>query len=89
MVVRFGVLIYNNARNILYKYLKNILNLRPSTPNFMIYGDVSKLPLQVTVDKTWKQRPGPNIRLALFSVTKIILTVCFKMFGIELSRCTI
>ena len=33
------------------KYLKKILKLRPSTPNCMIYGEVGKLPLQVTVDK--------------------------------------
>ena len=28
-----------------------MLKLRPSTPNCMIYGEVGKLPLQVTVDK--------------------------------------
>ena len=33
------------------KYLKKILKLRPSTPNCMIYGEVGKLPLQITVDK--------------------------------------
>ena len=33
------------------KFLKKLLHLRPSTPNCMVYGEVGKLPLQVTVDK--------------------------------------
>ena len=33
------------------KFLKQSLKLRPSTPNCMVYGEVGKLPLQVTVDK--------------------------------------
>ena len=28
-----------------------ILYLRPSTPSCMVYGEVGKLPLQVTIDK--------------------------------------
>ena len=31
--------------------LKKILHLRPSAPSCMVYGEVGKLPLQVTVDK--------------------------------------
>ena len=33
------------------KFIKNILYLRPSTPSCMVYGEVGKLPLQVTIDK--------------------------------------
>ena len=33
------------------KFIKKILKLRPSTPNCMVYGEVGRLPLQVTVDK--------------------------------------
>ena len=41
-----------NMLEILYrKFLKKILHLRPSTPSCMVYGEVGKLPLQVTVDK--------------------------------------
>ena len=35
----------------------------------------------VMIGKTWKQLPDPNIRLALFSVGKIVLTVCFKVWN--------
>ena len=31
--------------------LKHILYLRPSTPSCIVYGEVGKLPLQVTIDK--------------------------------------
>ena len=31
--------------------IKKILYLRPSTPSCMVYGEVGKLPLQVTIDK--------------------------------------
>ena len=41
-----------NMLEIFYrKFLKKILHLRPSTPSCMVYGEVGKLPLQVTVDK--------------------------------------
>ena len=33
------------------KFLKKLMKLRPSTPSCMVYGEVGKLPLQVTVDK--------------------------------------
>ena len=33
------------------KFLKKILSLRPSTPSCMIYGEVGKLPIQVSVDR--------------------------------------
>ena len=33
------------------KLFKKILGLRPFTPSCMIYGEVGKLPLQVSVDK--------------------------------------
>ena len=33
------------------KFLKKILKLRPSTSNCMVYGEVGKLPLQISVDK--------------------------------------
>ena len=33
------------------KCLKKLLDLRPSTPNCMVYGEVGKLPLQVAIDK--------------------------------------
>ena len=37
--------------NLLYKIFQIILKLRPSPPNYMIYGEVGKLPLQISVDK--------------------------------------
>ena len=41
-----------NMLEIFYrKFLKKILHLRPSTPSCMVYGEVGKLLLQVTVDK--------------------------------------
>ena len=43
----------------------------------------------VVIGKTCKQLPDPNIRLALFYVIKIVLTVCFNIFGIAIARCTI
>ena len=33
------------------KFLKKILHLSPSTGSCMVYGEVGKVPLQVTVDK--------------------------------------
>ena len=33
------------------KFIFKILYLRPSTPSCMVYGEVGKLPLQVTIDK--------------------------------------
>ena len=33
------------------KFIFNILNLRPSIPSYMVYSEVGKLPLQVTIDK--------------------------------------
>ena len=33
------------------KFIFKILHLKPSTPSCMVYGEVSKLPLQVTIDK--------------------------------------
>ena len=33
------------------KFLKKIIHLSPSTPSCIVYGEVGKLPLQVTVDK--------------------------------------
>ena len=33
------------------QFFKKILKLRPSIPNCMIYGEVGKLPLHVSVDK--------------------------------------
>jgi len=42
----------SNMLEIFYrKFLKKLLNLRPSTPNCMIYGEVGKMPLQVNIDK--------------------------------------
>ena len=40
-----------NMLEIFYRKLKKIIHLRPSTPGCMVYGEVGKLPLQVTVDK--------------------------------------
>ena len=34
-----------------WKFISEILHLRPSTPSCMVYGKVVKLPLQVTIDK--------------------------------------
>ena len=59
MVVRFGGFSSINMLESFHrKYLKKILKLRPSTPNCMIYGEVGKLPLQVTVDKKHDQTIG-------------------------------
>ena len=33
------------------KFLKKNFHLRPSAPSCMVYGEVGKLPLQVTIDK--------------------------------------
>ena len=33
------------------KFVKKILHRRLSTPSCMVYGEVSKLPLRVTIDK--------------------------------------
>ena len=33
------------------KFLKKMLKLRPTTSNCMVYGEVGKLPLQISVDK--------------------------------------
>ena len=33
------------------KFINQILYLRPSTPSCMVYDEVGKLPLQVTIDK--------------------------------------
>ena len=33
------------------KFIFKILHLRPLTPSCMVYGEVGKLPLQVTIDK--------------------------------------
>ena len=42
----------SNMLEIFYrKFLKKLLNLRPSSPNCMVYGEVGKLPIQSTIDK--------------------------------------
>ena len=44
-VIQVNVLIY------LLCVQKKLLHLRPSTPNFMVYGELGVVPLQVAIDK--------------------------------------
>ena len=47
MVVKYGGSTSGYVVHLVFK----ILHLRPSTPSYMVYGAVGKLPLQVTIDK--------------------------------------
>ena len=50
--MKYGGLNLQDILEIFYrKFIKKILYLRPSTPSCMVYGEVGKLSLQVTIDK--------------------------------------
>ena len=60
------------------KFLKKLLNLRPSTPNCMVYGEVGKFPLQVTIDKH-------VINYWLRILNKDESTLAYKIYRISLN----
>ena len=62
------------------KYLKKILKLRPSTPNCMIYGEVGKLPLQVTVDKNMINYWLRLLNKDQHTLAYIMYTIIFTLF---------
>ena len=62
------------------KFLKKILHLRPSTPSCMVYGEVGKLPLQVTVDKHMINYWIRLLNKDSTSYASIIYTITLKLF---------
>ena len=62
------------------KFLKKILHLRPSTPSCMVYGEVGKLPLQVTVDKHMINYWIRLLNKDSASYASIIYTITLKLF---------
>ena len=52
-----------------------------STP---VTGGITSL-ASVLIGKIWKQFPAPTIRLAVLSVFRNVLTVCFNIFGIAMT----
>ena len=62
------------------KFLKKILHLRPSTPSCMVYGEVGKLPLQVTVDKRMINYWIRLLNKDSTSYASIIYTITLKLF---------
>ena len=74
---------------ILYrKFLNKILHLRPSTPSCMVYGEVGKLPLQVTVDKqlisNWLRLLNKD-ESTLAHIIYIMVLTCLSVMNIKLS----
>ena len=61
------------------QFFKEILKLRPSTPNSMIYGEVGKLPLQVSVDKQliayWFRVLNKDVHTCAYMVYRIALNL--------------
>ena len=62
------------------KFLKKILHLRPSTPTCMVYGEVGKLPLQVTIDKHMINYWIRLLNKDITSYASIIYTITLKLF---------
>ena len=62
------------------KFLKNILHLRPSTPTCMVYGEVGKLPLQVTIDKHMINYWIRLLNKDITSYASIIYRITLKLF---------
>ena len=65
---------------------ENILKLTPSTPNCMIYKEVGKLPLQVSVDKQiiahWFRVLNKDVHTFAYMVYMIALN-CFAEMDIN------
>ena len=64
------------------KYFKQILKLRPSTPNCMTYGEVGKLPLQTSVDKLliayWLRVLNNDVHTFAYMVYMIALQLFYR-----------
>ena len=60
--------------------IKKILHLRPSTPSCMVYGEVSKLSLQVTIDKHMINFLICLLNKDITSYASIIYTTILKLF---------
>ena len=61
------------------KFFQKNLRLIPSTPNSMIYGEVGKLPLQVSVDKQliayWFRVLNKDVHTFAYMVYRIALNL--------------
>ena len=62
------------------KFLKKILHLRLSTPSCMVYGEVGKLPLQVTIDTRMINYWIRLLNKDITSYASINYTITLKLF---------
>ena len=62
------------------QFVKKILHLRPSTPICMVYGEVGKLPLHVTIDTHMINYWIRFLNKDITSYASIIYTITLKLF---------
>ena len=83
MAQKFGDLNKLTCWKSFIKNFKQNIKLRPSTPNCMIYGEVGKLPLQVSVDKQliayWFRVLNKDVHTFAYMVYRIALNFFAEM----------